>query len=154
VIGETTAEAAAPLLRRGLLWLAGLTLVGITVELAAERHWTQPIQFVAWGAVVVAAIALALVVGSPTRGRLRLARVLAVTVMLSALVGIWEHVDGNRDSGELDQVYGDTWDTLPSTTQWWLAVSKTVGPAPPLAPGALAQAGLCVLLATLRHPNE
>jgi len=45
-------DAAAPVLRRGLLWLAVLTTLGVLVELAAERHWTQPIQFVAWGGAI------------------------------------------------------------------------------------------------------
>ena len=101
-----------------------MTSAGIVVELAVERHWSQPSQQVAW-----------------------------VAVMLSAVYGIWEHVDSNYDAGELDYRYADTWGSVPETTRWWLAVSKTVGPSPPLAPGALAQASLCVLLATLRHPS-
>jgi len=128
VIGSASSEAAAPLLRRGLLGLAGLTILGLAVELAVERHWTQPLQLVAWAALAVGGLAAAL------------------------LLGIWEHIEGNHDAGGLDRNYMDTWDDLPSTTQWWLAISKTVGPSPPLAPGALAQVGLCVLLATLRHP--
>jgi hypothetical protein len=152
MIAATPADSTEPLLRRGLLWLGALTIVGIGVELGVERHWTQPIQLVAWGALLVAALALVLLLGSPSAGRVRLARILAVAVLLSAIFGIWEHVESNYDSGELDRNYADTWDTLPQTTRWWLAVSKTVGPSPPLAPGALAQASVCVLLATLRHP--
>ena len=146
-------DTAAPVLRRGLLWLAVLTTVGIMVELAAERHWTQPIQFVAWGAVGVLAVAIALVAWLPSPGRARLAQILAVLVMLSALVGIWEHVEGNYDAGPLDGTYTNTWDSLSESSRWWLALSKTVGPSPPLAPAALAQAALCVLLVTVRHPG-
>jgi hypothetical protein len=153
MIGSTAGDSAAPALRRGLLWLAGLTVVGLAIELAAERHWTQPVQFVAWGALVVTALAVGLVVGTPSPGRLKLARWLAIAVMLSASFGIWEHIEENHDSGELDRVYGETWDSLPATTQWWLAASKTVGPSPPFAPGALAVAGFCVLLATSGHPT-
>jgi hypothetical protein len=152
VTATAPADSTAPLLRRGLLWLGALTLVGITIELAVERHWTQPVQFVAWGALVVAALALVLLVGTPSAGRVRLARILAVAVMLSALFGIWEHLDSNYDSGELDRNYSNTWETLPQSTRWWLAISKTVGPSPPLAPGALIQVSVCVLLASLRHP--
>jgi hypothetical protein len=36
--------------------------------------------------------------------------------------------------------------------RWWAALSKTVGPAPPIAPGVLAQASLALLLSTIRHP--
>jgi hypothetical protein len=145
-------DAASAVLRRGLLWLAALSCAGIGVELAADRHWTQPVQFVAWGALVAVGVALVMVAWRPTRASLRLARLLLIVVMLCAVLGIWEHVYANYDAGGLDFEYADTWDSLPETQRWWLAISKTVGPSPPLAPAALAQASLAVLLATLRHP--
>ena len=106
----------------------------------------------AWAAVAAAAAAQALLAGSPTAGRVRLARALAALVVASALLGVGEHVYANFDAGPLDQHYGSGWDGLPLPTRAWLAVSKTVGPSPPLAPGALAQAGVCALLAASRHP--
>lgn len=145
-------DPTTPLLRRGLLWLGGLTCLGLVVELAVERHWTQPLQLVAWVALAVVAAALVLVARRPTSGRIRLARILAGAAILSAVVGVGVHVDSNRDAGELDRDYGDRWASLSDATRWWLAVTKTVGPSPPLAPGALAQAAFCVLLATVRHP--
>jgi hypothetical protein len=120
--------------------------------LAADRHWTTPIQFVAWAALVVTAVAIVLVATARSAAPVRLGRILAVVVMPSAVLGIWEHVESNYDAGELDFEYASSWETLSEPARWWLAASKTVGPSPPLAPGALAQAGLCVLLATLRHP--
>ena len=149
---EHSGDFAAPWLRRGLLWLAGLTCAGLAVELAVERHWTQPVQFVAWAALALVLVALALASRTPSRTRLRLARALAGLIMLSALWGVWEHIYANYDAGPLDREYGERWDTLADPTRWWLALSKAVGPSPPLAPGALGQAGFCVLLATLRHP--
>ena len=151
-MNDVVESATASTLRRGLLWLAALTCVGIGVELAADRHWTQPIQLVAWGALAVLVVAIVLVAKATTAVRVRLARMLAIVVMLSALLGIWEHVESNHDAGELDFEYGERWESLSTPTRWWLAATKTVGPSPPLAPGALAQASLCVLLATLRHP--
>ena len=53
-----TADTAAPLLRRGLLWLAGLTIAALALELAIERHWTQPVQWIAWGALALAGASL------------------------------------------------------------------------------------------------
>jgi hypothetical protein len=145
-------EGSGPLLRRGLLWLAGLVVVGIAVELAADRHWTQPVQLIAWAALLLTGVA-AVLVGRPTRTRVRVARALAVLVILASVIGVWEHVESNYDAGELDYVYADAWGALSEPNRWWLAVSKTVGPSPPFAPGALAQAALCVLLATVRHPT-
>jgi hypothetical protein len=145
-------DSASSILRRGLLWLAGLTTLGLAVELAAERHWTQPIQLVAWGALGAVSAAIALLARPPSRRAVQLARILAVAVLLSAVLGVGAHVYANYDSGALDRRYSDSWDSLSETTRWWLALSKTVGPAPPLAPGALAQAGLSLLLATLHHP--
>jgi hypothetical protein len=141
-------DSTATFLRRGLLWLAGLTTLGLVVELGAERHWTQPAQLIAWGAVAAAAIAAGLAAGARSSGAIRLARALAIAVMLSAVVGIWQHVYGNYDAGPLDREYTDTWDSLSEGTRWWLALSKSVGPSPPLAPAALAQVGLSVMLAT------
>jgi hypothetical protein len=146
------ADAVSSALRSGLLWLAAFTMSGIGIELAVERHWTQPVQLVAWVALGVVAVAAALVAWAPARGPLRLAQILAVIVMVSALFGVWEHIEGNYDSGPLDAQYGDAWDTMSESSRWWLAISKTVGPSPPLAPGALAQAAFCVLLVTVRHP--
>jgi hypothetical protein len=145
-------DAAVPLMRRGLRWLAALTLLGIVVELAVERHWTQPTQLIAWAAVAAAALALGLVQWRPSAGRVRLARILAILVIVSSAVGVWQHVAANYDAGSLDFRYGATWDTLPELTRWWLALTKTVGPAPLLAPGALAQAGLCILLSAIGQP--
>jgi hypothetical protein len=142
----------APPLRRGLLWLAALTAAGIGVELAVERHWTQPAQLIAWGALALMLASIGLVSRGPTATRVRIARVLAVIVILTSVIGVWEHIASNYDAGPLDFRYTNLWDSLPELSRWWLAVSKSVGAAPPLAPGALAQAALAVLLATVGHP--
>ncbi len=145
-------DTASARLRRGLLYLAAISLLGTAVELAAERHWTQPVMGLAWGALAVAAGAVALLAGSPSAKRVRLARVLSLVVMAVAVVGVGVHVYSNFDAGPLDQHYGAAWESLPLAARWWLAASKTVGPSPPLAPGVLAEVALCVLLATVQHP--
>src|SRR5581483_8356491 len=80
------------------------------------------------------------------------AQALAVAIVLTAAVGIFEHIEANYEAGPLDQRYAYTWDTLSEADRWWAAITKAVGPSPPLAPGALAQGGLCLIFATLRHP--
>ena len=144
--------ATATFLRRGLLALAALTIVGIALELITEHHWTQPSQLIAWAALALLAVALGLLVRAGQPWRVRVARLLALAVVASALFGIWEHIAANHDAGPLDRRYAATWATLSTPSRWWLAARKVVGPAPPLAPGALAEAGIAVLLATVGHP--
>ena len=146
------ADATSALLRRGLLGLAALTTLGITLELITARHWTQPVQLIAWGALALLALAIGLLWGQPSRMRLRIAQTVAAIVMASAAVGVWQHIVANYDAAPLDYRYAQTWAGMSAVARWWLAARKGVGPSPPLAPGALAQAGLCVLLATVRHP--
>ena len=149
---ETRVDPTPQLLRRGLLGLATLTILGIAVELYTERHWTQPMQLIAWAALALTALAIALLIGQPSAGRVRAAQIVAAVVVISAAVGVWQHIQANYDAGPLDRRYGQTWEGMSAMSCWWLAARKSVGPSPPLAPGALAQAGLCVLLATMRHP--
>jgi hypothetical protein len=152
--GQALAEPAttATVLRRGLLGLAALTIGGLAVELTTERHWEQPSQLIAWAALALLAVALGLLARAGRAWRVRVARLLAAAVVASAVFGIWEHIEANHDAGPLDGRYAATWEALSTPSQWWLAARKVVGPAPPLAPGALAEAGLAVLLATARHP--
>lgn len=140
------------LLRRGLVAITACTIVGLTLELIAERHWTKPTQLIGWAALALAAVGVGLLFGRPTKGRVRLAQALALLVTLSAIIGIWQHIAANHEAGVLDYRYAQTWETMSSLARWWTAARKGVGPAPPLAPGALALVGLCTLLATLRHP--
>src|SRR3712207_2241375 len=116
-------DATTAALRRGLLWLGAVTTLGIGVELAGEHHSSTPSQQLAWAALGVVGLALALLVGTPSRTRVRVARGLAIAVMISAAWGIWAHVEANYDAGELDFRYADTWASLPEATRWWLAVS-------------------------------
>ena len=86
------ADPAAPLLRRGLLGLAALTIVGIAVELYVESHWTDPVQLIAWAALALGVAALALLLGRPSARRVRIAQVLAAIVVVSSVIGVWQHV--------------------------------------------------------------
>jgi hypothetical protein len=138
----------AQLLRRGLLGLAALSVLAIAFELAAERHWSNAVQLIPWAVVVllVAAIGLA----SSSRPKLIVAaRVLAAVALAASAFGIYEHVADNYQVGEMDAVYSDSWVYRSILDRVYLAFTKTVGAAPPIAPGALGQAGLLVLLATL-----
>ena len=71
-----------------------------------------------------------------------------VLVLGAGTYGVVDHVLVNFESGALDQRYSESWETLPAVQQWWVAVTKTVGPAPTLAPGVLGQSALLLVLAS------
>ncbi len=142
--------AGTTVVRRALLALTMAGILATTFELASERHWNGVEQLIPWVALGVLAIALVLACLRNGTAQL-LARTLAVLVMCASLYGVFDHATANHHSGPLDQRYADTWDAIPATEQWWLAITKTVGPAPTLAPGILAQTALMLVLAGLLH---
>jgi hypothetical protein len=148
------AQDVLELMRRALLVLAAAGTGAVGFELAAGRHWTQPQQLIAWGAVLLMAAAVGAAAAEPRHGMRDAARILAVTVVLVAGIGIVVHVAANRDVGPLDAVHGAGWAGLARPVQWWLAATMTVGPAPPLAPGLLGMQGCLVLLATVANPGR
>jgi hypothetical protein len=140
------------LLRRFLVTVAALAVVGTALELAMLRHWKPGAQLIPWVALALLAVGIGMLATGPSQRRVKVVRGIAVVVALSSLVGVFVHVTGNYEAGPLDYRYMETWGTMSETARWWAAISKTVGPAPPIAPGVLAQAALAVLFATVRHP--
>jgi len=134
------------MMRAGLVALALISVGATAFELASERHWNDLDQLIPWAAlaVLLAAVVAVLV---PSRIALTTSRLLAAVVLAASLYGVLDHTLANYDAGELDGRYSAVWDDLPAAQQWWYAVTKTVGPAPTLAPGVLGQAALLVLLA-------
>ncbi len=141
----------AATLRRCLLLLAALGVVGTAAELALIRHWNGFIQLIPWFSLAVLAVAIVLVMA---RRQVRVARVLAVLVTVSAVFGIYEHVLANYEAGPLDFRYSARWATMSMSSKVWAAVSESVGPAPNFAPLILAWSALCLLFATIRFGTD
>ena len=141
-------EDASALVRPGLVALTVIGILAAAFELATERHWNGLDQLIPWAALAVLAVATALLF-VPGGRSLTAVRVLAVVVLGASLYGVLDHILVNYESGALDQRFAESWDTLPVGTRWWYAVTKTVGPAPTLAPGVLGQSALLLVLATL-----
>jgi hypothetical protein len=139
----------ATILRRGLLGLTGLGLVGTTIELVFLRHWSSTTAATVWIGVVTLAIGFVALLRRPSRTTLRIVRATAAVAFVIAITGIWFHVAENLTAGPLDRAYATTWDTMSAVAQWWTAITGGVGPAPTLAPGALAEISLGLLLATV-----
>jgi hypothetical protein len=144
--------AAMVLVRRGLIALTMIGIAATAFELASERHWNGLEQYVPWLALALLVVATVLVLLPGGRGTMT-ARVLAVVVLGASAYGVIEHILVNLNAGELDRRFADTWDSLPLVQQLLYAATKTVGPAPTLAPGVLAQVALLLLLATVCPPG-
>jgi hypothetical protein len=140
------------LVRRCLVALTVIGILATAFELAAERHWNGFEQLIPWVALAVLAAAATLLLLPAGRGTTAV-RVLALVVLGASAYGVIDHILVNFNAGELDQRYTDIWDSLPLLQQGWYAVTKTVGPAPTLAPGVLGQSALLLLLATLCQPH-
>ncbi|MEQ4722384.1 hypothetical protein [Nonomuraea sp. B19D2] len=148
---STTPELAARpgLVRLGLLGLVAIGILGAALELAFERHWQSPVQLIPWAALALLGLALALLLLRDSPRATTVVRVIALVVLLASAYGVFMHVSVNHGAGAADPA----WDALSPLTQWWYALTKSVGQAPPLAPGMLAQSALLLTLATLtsRH---
>jgi hypothetical protein len=124
------------LLRGSLSALTMLGIVGTAFELATLQHWNGAMQLVPWAALLLLAAALALHAAAGGRAsQTGLVRALALLVL--------------ADAGPLDQRFAETWDALSPWLRWWYAITRTVGPAPTLAPGMLGQAATTLILATI-----
>jgi hypothetical protein len=134
-------------LRGSLAALTALGIAGTAFELASLQHWNGAIQLVPWFALVMLAGALAIHVRRPDR--IRVVRGLGLLVLVASMYGVLEHALVNYESGPLDQRFADTWTALSLWSQWWYAITRTVGPAPTLAPGMLGQAAATLMLATI-----
>ena len=145
-------EPTITLVRRGLYALTIFGILATAFELATEHHWNGLEQLVPWVALGILTIATSLSL-LPSRGSRLLARALALLVMGASIYGIIDHVAVNYNSGPLDARFADTWESQSPTQRWWYAATKSVGPAPPLAPGVLAQTALLLLCASLLTPR-
>jgi hypothetical protein len=141
-------KISALLMRRALVALTAIGIFGAAFELFAERHWRSPQQLVPWAALALLAVAVLLLLLKESPGLTRTIRVIAGAVLLAATFGVYAHVSANFTMGAFDQSLDGTWAGMSVVSQYWYALTKAVGTAPPLAPGMLAQAALLVLLAT------
>jgi hypothetical protein len=146
------AADTSTLLRAGVLALVAFGIVGTTVELVFLRHWSTATESIVWPVMLALAAAFAALVLRPSMRVVQAVRVVAVVASAFALIGIGFHVVENLDAGPLDRLYAARWDTMSAVEQWFDAITGAVGPAPTLAPGVLAEMGLGLLLATVRHP--
>lgn len=130
-------------IRRILLALVLLGIVGLTLELLLLEHTesaTQLIPFAVLGAGLVVSVKVAM---RPTARSLRLFQVVMLLFIVAGLLGLYLHLRGNVEFELEDD---------PSARGLDLVWRSLHGGIPLLAPAAMAQLGLLGLVFTLRHP--
>lgn len=150
--GDLRAARLVRFLRAGLLLIAAFSLLSLTLELVFLRHWGET-RTIVWLGIAALASSLGLLVVRPDRTRVRVGQGLALAACFVALVGLGFHLSENLNAGPLDRNYADRWDSMSQVEQLIAAGTGDVGPAPTLAPGALAQIGALLLLASIGHPG-
>lgn len=141
--------STAQALRRGVLGLAALGVIGAVIELATLRHWDSAVQLIPWVALAVLGVLVVALAVRPSALVIRGARSGGAVALVASLFGMWEHVSSNMEAGVLDRVWGASWDNLSWFSRVWHSMNGDVGPSPLLAPGVIAQIGLCLVLATI-----
>lgn len=132
----------AAFIQRALAALTAVGILGAAFELAAEQHWRSPQQLIPWAALVLLTAGVLLLLAGDAPRLLGTVRAIVAVVLLVSAFGVYAHVAANHTAGSMADP------GLSGVAAWWSALTKTVGQAPPLAPGMLGQSALLLLLAS------
>ena len=150
-MAETEAGGRAParrgddpgLLRRLLLGLMLLGMLGLLAELVLLEHYEDVWQWVPLAALALGIVLAGAVWMRPGRATLRAFRAMSAVYVAAGALGLYLHLDGNL---EFEREGDRNARGLPLL---WEALR---GATPVLAPGALVQLGLLGLALAYRHP--
>jgi hypothetical protein len=142
----TSTRSRDPLtvVRRCLLALVALGLVGTGVELVLLEHYEDSWQLVPLFFIPLTLVVMAGHVMTGSAGSVRLLRVMMGFLIVAGCVGVVLHYRGSLEFQlEMD-----------ATQSGWQLFTKVIrAKAPPtLAPGVMAQLGLLGLVYTYQHP--
>lgn len=129
--------------RSMLLGIAALGMTGTSVELTLLGHFAEPAQSVP---LVVLAACLAVTIWhflSPTPASVRVTRVVMMLLIVTALVGVGLHFQGNLEFKR---------ELYPELEGLDLFVESVTGVTPVFAPGSMLLLGLIGLTHTFRDP--
>lgn len=135
--------AMAPTLRRFLLLLLVVGLLGSGGELLLLEHTETLIQWLPLVMIVTALLACAYMAFGATRGKVWVFRAVMVLLIGTGTLGLVEHYEGNREF-ELEM--------RPTMGGFELIRESMMGATPALAPGMIAHLGLLGLVLTYGHP--
>ena len=130
-------------LRKILLGITWLGIIGLILELVFIEHWEKRWQVIPLVLLGMSMLAVIAVTWWPRDQTLRVFRIVMAFCVIAAPFGIWQHYSGNVEF-ELERRR-----ELRGAPLMWKSLH---GATPVLAPGALAQLGLLGLAFTFRHP--
>jgi len=132
-----SSDAIIGIVRRVLLLILLLAMIGILVELLLVEHFEDVWQFVPLCLLGLGLATLAWHAWAPSRASRRVLEVLMVAFMLAGFLGFYFHYRGNAEF-ELEE--------NPNIPRWELFREAMMGGTPALAPGIMIQIGLIGLL--------
>jgi hypothetical protein len=130
-------------IRRILLIIFTVGLVGTAIELLLLEHTEKVAQLTPLALIAIGAAALAWSFAARRPASMRVLQLTMMLFVLSGLVGIFLHYRGNVEF-ELEM--------YPSLKGLSLFKKSIQGATPALAPGTMIQLGLIGLAYTYRHP--
>lgn len=141
--GRGGGEVDGSPIRRVLLLLVLLGMVGLILELALLEHIESVAQWIPFAVLGLGLVAWALVAWRPAFATLRFFQATMVLFIATGLLGLFLHFRGNTQF-ELEED-----PSLHGVLLVWRALR---GATPALAPGALIQLGLLGLVFAYGHP--
>lgn len=139
----TEPSTTAPIMRRALLVVLVIGLVGTEIELFLLKHtegFWQKVPIVLIGLTILVAIWCAV---RPGVASIRTLQGVMALFLIAGAVGVIQHFLGNVTSER---------DSNPGLTTAELYKAAVMGATPLLAPGIMLQLGLVGLLYAFRHP--
>jgi hypothetical protein len=133
------------LLRRMLLGLLLLEMIGTEIELLFLKHFEDAWQVVPIGLIALALIVLIWNVATQTAASIQAFRVMMVLAFASGFIGLALHYQGAAEFQlDIDR-------TMHGPALWLKALQAKAPPA--LAPAVMSHFGLLGLVYTYRHPS-
>ncbi len=143
-------DGAAGGLRAGLLLLVVLGVAGSALALAYERHWLSAWQLAPWITLGIISVATLALVVRRTAATIRLARAVAILAIVSAALGVWQHIDANLATEPAEDGHSHSHGPKePAGVSMADVVTGSAGHAPVPAALAIAPVGLALGLATI-----
>jgi hypothetical protein len=138
-----TESATLAIIRRGLLAIFLIAVIGTTAELLLLEHFDSAAQFIPLVLMVLSLLVLGWHALSPGERSLRAFRIMMFLFIAGGVVGLYMHYNGNRlfELSVTPEMRG--------VSLFWKAMT---GATPALAPGSMIQIGLVGLAFTFRHP--